>query len=773
MNGRGERRSMFDVQCSMFDVFKLSILCTTMLMVTVAPAHAVTTEKVSHDTFGEFSGGDFENISLTSDGYLELAPGMTNIADVADPIIWAAVQDEKGNVYFGTGNQGKIYKLTPKGELTTFFAPNEVMVHALAIDSKGRLYAATSPPGHVYRFDANGRAEVYCNPGEAYIWAMVFGKDGALYLATGDKGKVLRIPATDSTPAKAETYFDSAEANITTLAVDNDGNLLAGTSPNGYLYRIDKANHGFVLFNSGDKEIKQIAVASNGVIFASTFVADAGSSSASSSRPAVISISMNNSGDDASKPSPSPAGDDNRMAILSNGTNAAALNPSANGSTAAGAAMGAIYRIDTNGFFERYWSAPGEAIYSMLLLPNGALLAGTGGKGRIYSITDANHWKLLQQTADGAQVAALWSGNGKDQFAATSHPGKIYRLDFALAENGTFTSKAFDARQKSFWGKLRPDADVPAGVKLEFSTRSGNTDKPEKTWSDWSDGKSSADEIAVTSPNARYLQYRAKLKRDHNTAGATAQLRRVQFYFQNQNAAPVIQRVKVMAEGFGVSKMPMPQMDAPAVNLSQLLDSDATAGAGMMMRPQLKMTKAPGLCTVVWNATDPNQDKLTYSVAIRGESEKQWTMLMEKTDENYYSFDTSGFREGLYYVRVIASDATANTPETARSTEAISAGFLVDNAAPVLTAKKQTVEKNTAHIVVNALDAASVVSAAVYSIDGKDEVALSPDDSIFDSTNETFTIELSNLAKGPHGIIVRAQDEAKNASVLKVNFEVQ
>src|ERR1022692_1048048 len=210
-------------------------------------ARAVETDKVNHDTFAGFSPGEFDNVSLTSDGHLELAPAMTNVATLTDPIIWSAVEDAQGTVFLGTGNQGKVYKLNPKGELSVFFAPNEVMVHALALDHKGRLYAATSPNGRVYRFDAEGQAEVYCSPGETYIWAMTFGKDDTLFLATGNHGKILRVSHTNSTPAKAETCFESEENHISALALDKDGNLLAGTSPHGYLYRIDKANHGFVL----------------------------------------------------------------------------------------------------------------------------------------------------------------------------------------------------------------------------------------------------------------------------------------------------------------------------------------------------------------------------------------------------------------------------------------------------------------------------------------------------------------------------------------------
>jgi hypothetical protein len=757
----------------------------------VPVARAVVTEKVNHDTYAEFSPGEFESISLTSDGHLALAPAMTNLASVTDPIIWAAVQDEKGNMFFGTGNQGKVYRLTPKGELSTFFEPNEVMVHALAIDRKGRLYAATSPNGRVYRLDAGGHAELFCSPGETYIWTMTFGRDGSLFLATGDRGKILRVAPTEATPAKAETWFETKEANISALALDKDGNLLAGTSPHGYLYRIEGTNHGFVLFNSGDTEIKQIAVASNGVIYASTFVAGPKSGSSSVSGAGSPSVSPaaggGNASDDAARAgaraqTPAGAADKEDVSPAPSGVRSSGSASSAGGPGGGEPSLGAIYRMETNGFCERYWSAPGEAIYSLILLRDGSLLAGTGDKGRIYSISSPKHWQLLQTTSDGAQVAALLPDTAESRagLAATSHPAKLYRLDFSLAESGTFTSRAFDAKQKSQWGRLHPDGEVPAGAKLDFSTRSGNTEKPEKTWSDWSEPKSLGAEIAVVSPPARYLQYRVQFKRSTGATNATAQLRRVQFYHQSQNAPPVIARLKVITEGFGLSKMPMPQMEAPTMNLNQLLDSGggnpanpsaANPAQAVMMRPPLKVTRSPGLCTVVWEANDPNQDKLTYAVAIRAESEKTWATLADKTEDTFFSFDTTGFHEGLYFIKVTASDEAANTPETARTAEETSEAFLVDNTPPVLTVQKQSAEKDRARIVVNAIDGASVIKAAVYSLDGKDEVTLRPDDSIYDSTSETFTVELTGPGKGPHSLLLRAQDEAKNTSVLKLNFE--
>ncbi len=715
----------------------------------VPPARAVVTQKVTADTFAAFSGGEFTNISLTSDGHLELAPAMTNVASVTDPIIWAAVQDKKGNLYLGTGNQGKVYKLTPKGELSTFFEPNAVMVHALAIDGEDRLYAATSPNGCIYRLNADGSAEVYCNPGEAYVWAMVFGRDGSLFLATGNHGKILRVPR-GSIPAKAETYFETKEDNITALALDNDGNLLAGSNPHGYLYRIDKRNHGFVLFNSGDKEIKQIAAAPDGVIYASTFVSDP----------------------------KSDGGDDD------NGDNG---DPSQNGGGDGAKALGTIYRIATNGFCERYWSVPNEAIYSMTLLPDGTLLAGTGNKGRIYSIQDANHWKLLQATGDGAQVAALLPDTRESAwfYAATSQPANLYRLDLALATNGVWTSAVFNAKQKSQWGRLHPLGDLPDGTKLEFATHSGNTKKPNAMWSDWSKPMPLADEIAVASPEARYLQYRVEFKRDGGSPGATACLRCLEFYYQNINAPPVISRVAVHNEGFALTKMPIPDMDGQPANLSDLLGGDSDGAkpdganpgaammAAMMAQPPLKMTKSPGYCTVVWKASDPNDDKLIYSVSIRAVSDKDWTKLADKTEDTFYSFNTAGFREGYYTIKVAASDLPSNTPETARTAKAVSEPFLINNAPPTLAVQSQSINDNTADIVVHAVDSASVITSAGYSLDGKEEMALRPVDLIFDSAAETFDIKLKGLSKGTHSLLVRAQDEVKNAGILQLNFEVK
>jgi hypothetical protein len=786
----------------------LLIMATLLAAPGLMPcARAVVTQKVTDDTYAAFSHGDFKNVSLTSDGHLELAPDMTNVASVTDPIIWMAVQDKKGNIYFGTGNQGKVYKLTPTGELTTFFEPNAVMVHALAIDDDDRLYAATSPNGCVYRLSKDGSAELYCNPHKTYIWAMVFGKDGSLYMATGSQGEIMRARPAHTLPVEAKSYFDTKEENITALTLDRDGSLLAGSSPHGYVYRIDRHDHGFVLFNSGDKEIKQIAAAPDGVIYVSTFVSnpkpgpsdEQGSLAISLSQMAEAMGSGGGGGGDSStssavtsalkagsmsKMQPSAAGTDDG----DNGDSGDAGDPGDAGDNGEGGdaammmlgeqlaggigesekALGAIYRIATNGFGERFWSVPGEAIYS---------------------ITDLNHWKLVQDTGDGAQVAALLLDTRKADclYAATSEPANVYRLDLSLAAEGVWTSSAFDAKHKSQWGRLHPLGDTPGGTKLEFSTRSGNTKKVDDQWSDWSAPAPLAGEIAVTNPEARYLQYRVKFTRDASSPGATARLRRMEFYYQNINAPPVISRVTVHSGGsdnggMGMPGLPTPDMGGQPPNAGQMADGSgfnpngsnpgAEIIAAMTQQP-MRTAKNSGSCMVVWKASDPNVDELVYSVSIRAESDKDWTTLVDKTRSPIYSFNTLGFREGYYIVKVTASDLPSNTPETARTAEAVSEPFLIDNASPALAVKSQSVRDDSADIVVNATDAGSIITSASYSLDGKEDVGLRPKDLIFDSTNATLDINLSGLSEGAHSLLVHAQDEAKNAAVLQLNFETK
>ena len=67
-----------------------------------------------------------------------------------------------------------------------------------------------------------------------------------------------------------------------------------------------------------------------------------------------------------------------------------------------------------------------------------------------------------------------------------------------------------DAGTVATWGAIRWRAAAKPGRGARSSTRSGNTATPDETWSAWSKAYTAASGEQITSPNARYLQWRAR-----------------------------------------------------------------------------------------------------------------------------------------------------------------------------------------------------------------------------------------------------------------------
>ena len=75
--------------------------------------------------------------------------------------------------------------------------------------------------------------------------------------------------------------------------------------------------------------------------------------------------------------------------------------------------------------------------------------------------------------------------------------------------SGTFTSRVLDATQAVAWKHARWDATVPSGSRMVVSVRSGNSPRPDASWSGWT--AVPAAQAALTVPAGQYLQYRIEL----------------------------------------------------------------------------------------------------------------------------------------------------------------------------------------------------------------------------------------------------------------------
>jgi hypothetical protein len=95
------------------------------------------------------------------------------------------------------------------------------------------------------------------------------------------------------------------------------------------------------------------------------------------------------------------------------------------------------------------------------------------------------------------------------------------------ATAGTFTSRVLDGGPgTASWQTLVAQSTVPSGTTLGFETRSGPGPQPDGAWSGWQPLGGGG---AITSPPARYVQYRARMT--SSGGSATPTLRRTELRF--------------------------------------------------------------------------------------------------------------------------------------------------------------------------------------------------------------------------------------------------
>src|SRR5215470_10385527 len=263
----------------------LAIIAALLFTLFISPAHAG--QPAVWETSGrtELFKGDARGVSISDTGVLMLAPKLTELFNTQQTYVWSSAVDGQGNVYLGTGHDGKTYKITPAGTGSLLYDAAELDVTALAIGRDGALYAGTSPDGRVYRITADGKADVYFDPGDKYIWSLAVMADGSLAVGTGDSGKLYRVRAAGATP-ESSLLVSTNQTHVISLAVTPQGDLIAGTDSGGLVLRVSPEGKTFALFDTQLREIHALAPAADGSIYALA-LSDAAASTRASSTPAV------------------------------------------------------------------------------------------------------------------------------------------------------------------------------------------------------------------------------------------------------------------------------------------------------------------------------------------------------------------------------------------------------------------------------------------------------------------------------------------------------
>src|SRR5262249_23041166 len=126
--------------------------------------------------------------------------------------------------------------------------------------------------------------------------------------------------------------------------------------------------------------------------------------------------------------------------------------------------------------------------------------------------------------------------------------------------------------------------------------------------------------------------------------------------------------------------------------------------------------------TITWEASDPNNDALRYTIYFRtGGSGSPWILLKDKLTETSFDWDTRSVGDGRYEIKVVASDAAANPRGQGKTATRISDPVVVDNTAPVIGDVKTEAKANEAQIELRAVDRTSTIASLEYAVDSHDD----------------------------------------------------
>ncbi len=687
----------------------------------------------------ELLKGEARGISISDTGVITLAPEATAVFNTEQPYVWSTAIDAAGNVFLGTGHDGKLFRFGADGKGALLFKAAELDVTALAIAKDGSVFAATSPDGKVYRVTADGKSEIYFDPQDKYIWSLAILNDGSLAVGTGDNGKLYRVRAAGAKAADS-LLVDTNQTHVMSLAVTPRGDLIAGTDPGGLVLRVSADGKAFGLYDAPLREIHALAAAPDGSLYALALGDAAATAKTSAATDATAAAAA------------SVTAADESAATAAAATPARSRNDLSN-------ARSAVFRILPDGGTDIVWSSTTVTGFAVTATRGGVLI-GTSDKGRVYSVTEDGRDTLLLQTTEG-QVSSLVS-RGADVFAASSNQGKLIRFNATTVREGSYESPVRDVKLVASWGRIWWRGAGP----IELQTRSGNSERPDMTWSDWSASYVDANGAQVSSPKARFIQWRAILKGPAASNRSEAKLDEVSLAYQPRNVAPEIVAITVLPPGVALQQQLQMPVD-PNIEASGL---DASLFGLVTQAPPRKVFQK-GARSLQWQAEDRNSDTLEYAVYYRTLSETNFRLLKDHLRDPFYTVDGASLADGRYVFRVIASDNLDNPNTLALSGERISEPVDIDNTPPVVRPIGQSqISGDRVRAVFEVEDLTGRIKRADVSVDGSPWREVFPDDGIADSGKERYSLDLPLVGAGEHTISIRAFDNSNNVGNISVTL---
>ncbi len=720
------------------------LLCST-------PIWAVTSRVHRQSGGADLLKGDVNDVIVSSRGTLRLARSTEVVLKDLDKA-WSinSIVSSGGVLYLGTSPNGGIYRYA-YGQLTPLYPTKDnpsraydptgdytnEHVFAMTVDVANRLLAGISGSEcKLVRFSETGGMETLFEPEDAsYIFALETDEAGNIYVATGPEGRVYRV---DSLGRTSQLVYHGRDKNILSLQWSDDGFLYAGGDGRGLIYKLNPRNgSASVLYDSDQPEISALLLSTQTVDGQRQLYA-CGTSARLVETEKEFAEQSPQPGrpekDAESEPEPEPMDGTRSLKIANTQKEESAPQRSparivSSQKKGRPSSASSLYRINKEGYVTEV--AHENAVFFCMTQLDDAVLIGTGNSGRLLSVDMAQEQKtVVYEDPQASQITTLALVQN-DLYLGTANPAKLVKLNRTYSAEGTYVSGLVDAGQPANWGKLQIDADIPAECSILMSCRSGNVeDVNDPTFSDWTKPMEVDGPVQLGCPLGRFCQYRLTLKT--TDPAQTPLIREIAVASTIPNLAPVVQSIDVKA-----------------------VDS----------------ATRQGLFKIRYDVLDRNDDELVYSIYFRKLGRSQWIILKENLEEEDYEWDSRTVEDGRYEFRVVASDERSNSADTVLTGSRVSDAVVIDNTGPVIRGHFMESQHGLTTLGIMVTDELTAIGRLDYTVDGNTEWRHTvPDDLVYDTTSENFTLEVQDLKAGEHILTVRVRDDLHNTTYH--SFEV-
>ncbi len=721
-------------------------------------------KKIDLDFFRDVPSRNLHALATRSDGRIVAGPSVSDLKATAPAdLLWSLAAGPAGHWWIGTGPEGRIFDATIDLANSTA-AMREVCrlddshVFALAALPDGALLAGTSPQGGLALIRGGKVVARLGLPADSVFDILPLDAATAL-VATGNPGKIYRVDlarfssggivASKISDAKTlgdhgiTTFGEIRDRNVRRIVRLPNNTIVAGSAPRGNIYTFPAGGGAPVyLQENRDGEVTDLLPQANGDLYA-TVVFSGGTGEARVTAPGPL------------VKNPKDAKDTPEL-----------------GSSTAERFQGrsSLIYFPAGGFPETLTARPGTAFYR-IVRQDGLLLMAGGEQGELLGYDLSQRLSLTFAGSASAQINGLLpipGASGKYILLRNNAPG-LAVLDSTPAAQREMETRRIDLGSPGLLGALRFNREreiAAAQIGLEVKTSVGTDDL--EGWTPWTPLIEHEGGWSAPNLRGRYIKLRLRLA----DATPSFELDKASLYTLPQDRRPSLQDFRVFAPNYQLVVQPE-SVSSGIVPLSQLLqngshDDDARPKKNNLLSSQV--VPAPGMQVILWTVNDPDGDTLESTFSLRRAGETNWTDMVVGTRESYVQFDTSHLPDGLYFTRLVVTEAAPRPPSERLTARFETDDLLVDHTPPEILDATLTRRGGAVHVEVHGRDALSLLDGIdLIFNNGVHETVEQPVDGIRDSREETFALDLPvDRAAGATSVEVTLYDAAGNGATRRL-----